>query len=309
MLWLAAKTASGIALSDSEVRFVASVTSVDPAATGKSCLGTLVHERLVVTTANCLVTGSLSWFDPRRMSVSLGAHTYGVSRAIMPNEYVGATHRHNIGLLVLAAAVPARVAAPAEVLAGSPPPGAPVYAIGHSAADSSNATRPASVPPTQAAQLVVLPSGSCGAYSHYDPETQLCALAAEGTGLCAGDEGAPLVVAGAAGGYALAGVVSYSARVGPAPAAACGAQIVYFERPQVWAGWISKAVRATFSDISVSLDVVSRGMGALDDDSALPTPADGLIAGPLSQRTSAAPCGSRWLLAAAAAAAVAALVS
>ncbi|KAJ2699867.1 hypothetical protein H4R19_005508, partial [Coemansia spiralis] len=127
---LATRVAGGISVSGRDVSFVASIRSVDPAVTGKSCTGALVHERLVLTTANCLVAGDLSWFDPRHVSVSLGAHAYNVSQALMPDEYISAMHRHNIGLFVLATAVPSSIAAPVEMLAAGPAPGTPVFAIG-----------------------------------------------------------------------------------------------------------------------------------------------------------------------------------
>ncbi|KAJ1727261.1 hypothetical protein LPJ61_004667 [Coemansia biformis] len=294
------RIAGGTPAASSDFGFVASITSVDPTATGKSCSGALVHERLVMTTANCLTTGNLAWFDPRYVSVSFGAESYNVSQALMSNEYQRATFHHNIGIILLASPVPKSVAAPVGISSDSLAPTTPVYAISRSATGNQNGARPGRV---QVAQLAVLDGNSCGAYAHFDPATQLCAAAAKCASLCAGDEGAPLVVPHTAGGYALAGVASYSAAVNSktksaAVAAACGGQIVYFERGQAWAGWLDKTVLATFNDIGFSLHIVTPDAGIHGDRSstaanAVPGPDDGFIEGPLSQRmsSSAPPTG------------------
>ncbi|KAJ2809353.1 hypothetical protein H4R20_000163 [Coemansia guatemalensis] len=254
------RIAGGQAASKSQFSFAANVVSVDAKYTGKNCTGALIGERLVMTTANCLMTSGNTWFNPDLMSVSFGEssqNVYKIRQALISDGYRGETFSHNVGLIILASPVPESVATPVKIYSEKFTTKTPVFAIGYGVTGRELDPYPNS---PQVVPLSIMSDKECSAYKSFDPATQLCVAGEAESSLCIGDEGAPLVVTSEADhAVALVGMASYSTEVAGAKATACGGhgRISYFEISKSWAGWISKAAHVTYNDIIVSLNITT----------------------------------------------------
>ncbi|PIA14527.1 trypsin-like serine protease [Coemansia reversa NRRL 1564] len=240
--------------------FVANVVSVDSVYTGKNCTGALISQQLVMTTANCLMTSGLTWFNPDLMSVSFGEsnhNVYKVHQALISDDYHSNTFSHNVGLIILASPVPESVAIPVKILSEKFTIRTPVFAIGYGMSGSNLNTYPNNA---QIVQLSIISDEKCSAYKSFDSTTQLCATGKADSGLCIGDEGAPLVVSNKAKTtVALVGIASYSTELAGTKETVCGKseRVSYFEISRSWTGWISKAANVSYDDIIVSLNITT----------------------------------------------------
>ncbi|KAJ2077407.1 hypothetical protein H4R24_005152 [Coemansia sp. RSA 988] len=254
------RIAGGQTASQDKFSFVANVVSLDSVYTGKNCTGALIGERLVMTTANCLMSSGLTWFNSDLMSVSFGdssQNIYKVRQALISDGYHSETFTHNVGLIVLASPVPESVATPVKIYSKKFTTNTPVFAIGYGVTGRELNPYPNS---PQVVPLSIMSEKECSVYKSFDPATQLCVFGGAESSLCIGDEGAPLVVSSEAKhAVALVGMASYSTEAAGTKATACGGQgrVSYFEISKPWAGWISKAAHVTYNDIIVSLNITT----------------------------------------------------
>ncbi|KAJ1882758.1 hypothetical protein H4R99_007008 [Coemansia sp. RSA 1722] len=226
--------------------FVADVVSLDPVHRGKKCTGALITNTTILTTANCLVSNSQTWYNPHLVSVSFNGakDKYMAENTITASGFHLGMFNDNIGLITLASAVAPEIAKPVGVYFGPPAESLEVYSLGYG---RINDTLTGISPKTpQIVQMQLMPGTRCMGYAKYDANTQICAGAKKDTGgLCAGDEGAPLItkIKGAEK-YALVGVASFRARqAGGQDDEKCGQinnGLVYYEAGAPWAAWISQ---------------------------------------------------------------------
>ncbi|KAJ2312617.1 hypothetical protein IWW54_001988 [Coemansia sp. RSA 2705] len=282
-----ARVAGGQPADDQEFSFVANIASVDPVFTGKNCTGALISDRLVMTTANCLMTGNYTWFNPDLVSVSFGkrgANVYKVHQTLISDSYERQTFTHNIGLIILASPVPESVATPVRIFADNLTTSSHVFAVGYGQTGRSSSLYPARA---QIAPLSIMDQQNCSAYSGFDADTQLCVEGRSGSDLCLGDEGAPLVVSNSAEhSVALLGVASYVTETAENTVVACGdGGLAYFEMSRSWAGWVSKVAHVTYNDIIISLNITTdsdhKGSSIAYSDVA-DNSSEGAMEGPLS---------------------------
>ncbi|KAJ2620529.1 hypothetical protein GGI26_004936 [Coemansia sp. RSA 1358] len=246
-------------MSDASYGFIANVISVDHVHSGKKCTGALITDRIVVTTANCLLTAGHTWFRPELMSVLLGGSTdnaYKVRQALIADGYTRDTLKHNVGLLVLASPVPESVATPIKIYTGTFNTTIGSYVAGYGlTAENPNANPEYA----QAAPLSILDNDHCRSYPHFDSATQLCAYGGLDNAVCRGDEGAPLLVLSESGSPAILAITSYTA--GPTGINGLGCKdrnrFVYFEMGGSWAKWISTTADVPYEHITV--DTLSGG--------------------------------------------------
>ncbi|KAJ2660488.1 hypothetical protein IWW48_002952 [Coemansia sp. RSA 1200] len=250
-----ARIVGGSTLSPSAANypFVANIVSTDPIFTGKKCTGTLITDRVVVTTANCLITSGSTWYSPELMSVALGGgaseNVYKVRQAFITDGYKRSTFRHNIGLIVLASPVPEAVASPVRIYPGPFDITADAIVAGYGLASTGSSNYPDTV---QSISVSILPVAECSPFADYDNATQICAYGGRGKDVCGGDEGAPLLVASDTGGVAMLGVASYTTGPPGSTGLVCGNgdRLVYFEMGGSWAKWISRVADVPYVDIT-----------------------------------------------------------
>ncbi|KAJ2759337.1 hypothetical protein H4S06_002280 [Coemansia sp. BCRC 34490] len=272
-----ARIVGGSALSPSAANypFVANIVSTDPIFPGKKCTGTLVADRVVVTTANCLITGGSTWYSPELMSVAVGGsaseNVYKVRQAFITDGYKRSTFRHNIGLVVLASPVPESVASPVRIYPGPFDIAADAVVAGYGLTATGSLAYPDAV---QSVPVAILPVAECSFFADYDNATQICAYGGRGKDVCGGDEGAPLLVASATGGVAMLGVASYTTGPPGSTGLVCGNgdRLVYFEMGGSWAKWISRVAGVPYTDIAADPETFAiahdAGAGSSADASA-----------------------------------------
>ncbi|KAJ2174766.1 hypothetical protein GGH16_001129, partial [Coemansia sp. RSA 560] len=252
------RVVGGQPVDGTKYNFVANIVSVDPVYTGKNCSGALITDRLVITTANCLMSGGFTWFNPTLMSVSFGpanTNIYKVYQAYISNSFEQNSFTHNVGLIMLASPVPASVATPVKIYSGGIDTSLQVFAAGYGLTGRSSNSYPNSA---HIVPLSIMDHKNCTMYEGFDPTTQLCVAGARGGNLCMGDEGAPLLVANNKRSVALLGVASYITEPSGS-LVVCGEDggVVYFEVSRPWAQWISKVAHVTYNDLIISLNITT----------------------------------------------------
>ncbi|KAJ2609681.1 hypothetical protein H4S08_003942 [Coemansia sp. RSA 1365] len=204
------------------------------------------------------MTSEHTWFNPDLMSVSFGEsnhNVYKVHQTVVSDSYHSNTFSHNIGLIILASPVAESVAMPVKIYSEKFTTRTPVFAIGYGMSGSKLNTY---LNNAQFVPLSIISDKECSAYKSFDSTTQLCATGKAESGLCVGDEGAPLVVSSKVKhSVALVGMASYSTELAGAKSTICGGneRVSYFEISRSWAGWISKAANVSYNDIISTLSI------------------------------------------------------
>ncbi|KAI9471482.1 trypsin-like cysteine/serine peptidase domain-containing protein [Coemansia mojavensis] len=199
--------------SNGKYSFVANIESIDPMYMGKNCTGALISDHLVLTTANCLMSGGHTWFNPQLMSVMFGKDKYKAHQALISDKYTQGSFAHNIGLIVLSSSVPSSVAQPVKIYLGNLNAPMDAFVAGYGIT-SDKMKYPDSA---QIASMSILDKQKCLMYPQFDSTTEFCASGK--SNLCMGDEGAPLLVSNpkahlvALAGIASASLVDYSSIV------------------------------------------------------------------------------------------------
>ncbi|KAJ2777758.1 hypothetical protein GGI15_004405 [Coemansia interrupta] len=203
--------------------YVATIVSLDALHAGKKCMGALVTNTTVLTTADCLISSAHTRYASWLTTVSFNASQYRVRRTLLAPGFTPPSLRHNMGLLMLASPVPGSIAKPIRISPSWPPH---AHVPGHSPLD-------------------VLGQAECHGAASYAQDSQVCA---KGGVVCRGDEGLPVVGPGAHG-EVLAGLVSYASG-NPNAGAWCGAgERVYFEKAGAWADWVASAAGVRRLDV------------------------------------------------------------
>ncbi|KAJ1644848.1 hypothetical protein LPJ64_003507 [Coemansia asiatica] len=248
--------------------FVANVISLDPVHRGKKCSGALITNNTVLTTANCLISNSQSWYNPHLISVSFngGSNKFMVRNTITASGYHLGMFSDNIGLITLASSVAPEIARPIGVYSGPLDESLDVYSLGYGRVNDTVAgTSPKHA---QIVQMQLMPNSQCLGYAEYDRNTQVCANGKDRGGLCGGDEGSPLVteIGNADAGYALVGIASFRTHRPDSQDEGCGRRngdgLVYYEKGAPWAAWISR-----MTGVSAESLLVAGGQSGMLDES------------------------------------------
>ncbi|KAJ2847366.1 hypothetical protein IWW36_003891 [Coemansia brasiliensis] len=260
--------------------FVANIESTDPMYMGKNCTGVLISDNLVLTTANCLMSGGHTWFNPQLMSVFFGKHSYKVHQALISDKYTQGSFAHNIGLIILASSVPSSTAQPVKIYSGKLNAAMDAFAVGYGITNDKM-KYPNSA---QVALMSILDNQKCFKYPQFDSGTEFCASGE--SNLCMGDEGAPLLVPNAKDdSVALAGIASYVVDSNRNAAKVCSnddEQLVYFEMCISWAQWIANVSLVNYSSIVADFSADGTPSGN-DDYSQVASNVDGgAVEGPLT---------------------------
>ncbi|KAJ1722945.1 hypothetical protein LPJ53_002698 [Coemansia erecta] len=228
LLALSLSTASSAtAEQQASAGFVANIVSLDPLHMGKKCTGALVTNTTVLTTADCLTTPASTRYPPWLTTVSFNASQYRVRQTLVAAGFRPPSLRHNLGIIELASPVPRSIAQPIRISSAWP---GRVHVPGRGSVD-------------------VLDGKTCQGVASYEGATQACA---GGGVVCRGDEGAPVVGPGPgdAGGWVLAGLVSYATGAPGAEGAWCSrGERVYFEKAAPWADWVARTAGVRRQDI------------------------------------------------------------
>ncbi|KAJ1864461.1 hypothetical protein LPJ78_003338 [Coemansia sp. RSA 989] len=266
--------------SNGKYSFVANIESIDPMYMGKNCTGALISDHLVLTTANCLMSGGHTWFNPQLMSVMFGKDKYKAHQALISDKYTQGSFAHNIGLIVLSSSVPSSVAQPVKIYLGNLNAPMDAFVAGYGIT-SDKMKYPDSA---QIASMSILDKQKCLMYPQFDSTTEFCASGK--SNLCMGDEGAPLLVSNPkAHLVALAGIASYVVDSNKNAAKVCSHdddQLAYFEMCSSWAQWISRASLVDYS--SIVTNFAADGIASESDDysQAVLNVDGGAVEGPLT---------------------------